>query len=181
MNWREVPGTRTVLPVSASEAKEYLGLPEVYESSLLDTILAGAITAVERYSGLATTQCQIEVWYEETPSGPVAIPQPPLVSVDEAAIVDCASGTETPLAASDYTITTNGRVSLIQVAAAPSTPQRLRLRCTVGYPTAAAVPAELKLAILRTALRTWENRSSVVQPDLAPVMDTALWQTLIQH
>jgi uncharacterized phiE125 gp8 family phage protein len=177
MHWREIPGSRSERPVSVAELKEYIGLPEAYSSPLLETILDGAIAAVERHAGYATTQCQIEVWYDSVPTGQAAIPQPPLVSVDEAALVNVVTGEEQALQPSDYTVTSNGRVSFITLNKTPATPQRLRLRCTVGYASAGMVPAELKLAILRTALRCWEQKSVAVVPDLEPLVDAKLWQT----
>jgi len=177
MNWREIPGSRSERPVSVAELKEYIGLPEAYSSPLLETILDGAVAAVERHSGYATTRCQIEVWYDRVPASPVAIPQPPLIDIEEAVLVDPETGEEQALQPNEYTVTTNGRVVLIAVKNALMITQRFRLRCTVGYASTREVPAELKLAILRTALRCWEQKSVAIVPDLEPLVDTWLWQT----
>ena len=176
--------SRAVWPVSEAEVKEYLGLPDSYSTPLLAAYIEAATEAVERYSGRATTRRQIDLWSPLPPFGEaVAIPQPPLVSLDEAVLVN-SQNVETELTEDQYLLETGGRVAKFYLnSVAPKqtaivgSGYRLRLRCTVGYETAADVPADLRLAVLRTVARSWEAKSSVAIPDISPLEDADLWRS----
>jgi len=180
MHVQEAPGSRQAWPVSEAEAKEYLGLPDLYSSFRLAMLIEAAARAVERHSGYATTRRQIDVYVGlPAPGQPVAIPYPPLVSLDEVVVIQ-PDGEQTPLEAdADYLLDTSGRVARLWLQQTPPAAmligqQRLRLRATVGYESAQDVPAELRLAVLRTVAQMWEQKTTLVVPDVQPLEDPDL-------
>jgi len=168
---------RSVWPVSTGEAAEYLGLPGDWTSHTLELLVRQATEAVERATLRATTQRTLDV-YLAPPFGPrIALPYPPVQSIDGLYAVDDDTG-ETQLDLNDWNQLGEEPRKLWPKNGVWPYCDRLRIRCVCGYASADDVPEQLKLDILRVVAAQWESRSQRIHVDARPLIDEDLCRQL---
>jgi uncharacterized phiE125 gp8 family phage protein len=159
-------------PVTLDEVKAQCRILHNDEDSLLNIYRAAATQAAEmrcqRQLMLATLVLTLDGFPEE-----IRLPKPPALAVSSVAYIDTAGSTQT-LSTDVYgvdVLTEPGRVYLKYGQAWPATrpiPNAVTVTYTAGYSSSAtiatqqaAVPAEIKLAILHIAGHWFENREPV--------------------
>ena len=157
-------------PVSLAEAKAHLRISHVDEDQFIGTLIIAARRHAESQTGLALVSQQWRHFRDDWPDD-AAIPLPlaPLLSVDEVATYG-DDDVKTVIIPTYY------------YADAVSRPPRLLLRgsrvwarpgrigngvailVTVGFGAAAAVPAELRQAVLQLVAHWYEHRGNANPP-----------------
>ena len=168
-------------PVSLAEAKAHLRVGHADEDALIGTLIIAARRHAEAQTGLALISQQWRHLRDDWPDdGVVALPLSPLISVDEAAVF----GDDDVKAVID---------PAYYYADSASRPPRLLLRgsrvwarpgrigngvvilMTAGYGVAAAaVPAQLRQAILQLTAHWYEHRGSASPPPVPLTVSTLL-------
>ncbi|MBN9588103.1 MAG: hypothetical protein BGN85_10995 [Alphaproteobacteria bacterium 64-11] len=158
-------------PVSLAEAKAWLRVESgTDEDDLITSLIAAARVRCEWHCGRAFAAQGWMLWLDGIGDGCIALPLPPLVSVD-AVTLYAAGDTAAVLDASGYQVDApGGRL----IFASPHPGLRAVNACsiafTAGYGVGADVPAPIKSAILQTIAWLYEHRGG----DAAPVPDGAL-------
>lgn len=153
-------------PVSSTEAKLHLKV----DGSTDDTLIAALITAArmlcEAFQGRGYITQTWELTLDAFPESPFELPVAPLASVTSIKYKD-KDGNETTMAASDYVLDLSsepGRVALADGVSWPSVDLypvgAVKIRYTVGAASAAAVPQNVKQAILLTVGDWYEDRQA---------------------
>lgn len=141
-------------PVSLAEAKDHERISHTSEDSLVETYLAAAIARFDGRDGILGRCLISQTWelaLDAFPAGEIAVPLPPLQSIDSITYV-APDGTAT-LAAEAYRVAGIGaRGRIAPVDAWPSTdprPEAVTVTFTAGYgDTAADVPWPIRRGIL---------------------------------
>ena len=168
-----------VEPVSLAEAKAHLRITHGDEDAIISTLIIAARRHAEAHTGLALVSQQWRHYRDDWPDdGTVALPLAPLLSIDEVAVY----GDDDVKAVVD---------PAHYYADAASRPPRLLLRgsrvwarpgrigngvailLTVGFGAAAAVPAELRQAVLQLVAHWYEHRGHA-NPPPAPLTAATL-------
>ncbi|HEV7299252.1 MAG TPA: head-tail connector protein [Tepidisphaeraceae bacterium] len=151
----------TTTPVSAGDAGYYLNLNEggVDETFPLELMVAAAVEHAEDVMGTSLMpRTMLATFYN---GAPLLLPRGPLLEM-----IGVADGNEN--AVTDYKVEHVGRRRTYIVPAAGLTyPVSITYRA--GYANAAAVPADIKLAILAHVGTLYENRESVSDKPKTPV------------
>ena len=163
----QVTAIAAVDPVlTTQEAKDYLRLETDADDALVARQVASATRYVQDLCWSAFCPQQWELVLDAFPCGTVInLERGPLISVDSVKYRD-ENGTEQTFY--DYwqdTARKPGRVLLKETSSWPTTerrPDAVRVRFTVGFASAAAVPPELKSAILMVVAHLYENREPEV-------------------
>jgi len=151
---------RTAWPVTAAEAASYIGLVlDAETSALLDLLIAEATEAVEKAAGRGTTARKLRLLVEPPADGVIAIPYPPVVVEAVSSLDEQWNATE--LSLDDFVIVEN---RMWPKAAWPIC-VALQVDYRSGYAAASAVPADLKLGVLRAVLQAWERRTLGPEPE----------------
>lgn len=148
----------TTLPVSVTEAKEHLRLTDPTENTYVSMLISAATDHAQSFLSRALAPATYELVLDEFPADCIAIPLPPLVSIESVTYIDADGATQT-LAVDDYeTDTVNGRV--VPADAWPTTKDThnaVRIRFIAGYEDA---PCSIKAAILLLVADLYENREA---------------------
>ncbi len=138
-------------PVTLTEAKAHLKIDTSDEDALVTTLITAARARAEWHTGRAfVTQrwcLRLDAWPHDNV---VAIPLPPLISVEEIAVID-ASGIRTVLTTTAYRIDAASVPGRVIFAHRPSSLRGrdcVEISFTAGYGDAAAVPVPVKEAVL---------------------------------
>lgn len=173
---------RTIDPadraVSVAELRAYLRIDTQAEDTLLEQLLDWAIDECEQAGLVPVTSTWLwcpDAWPPGYP-GPdyLRVPLAPLQAVAQIQYYDEANTLQT-LAASNYLVDGARKAGIISLApdgAWPSLAARagaIQITLTAGYGLAAAVPAGLKLWLMRVAGLGYRDRESAVIP-LATMM-----------
>jgi uncharacterized phiE125 gp8 family phage protein len=148
-------------PISVPEAKKHLRVDSAADDTLIADKIQAAREWVEDYTGLILTRRQVT----ETLTGgfraarlrawPIAADEPLMITYRDRA------GAEYTIA--DATVRAKARPALIYPAAGSYWPgsyaaRSVEVTLTAGYPTAAAIPAKLKQAMLVMLTAFYEDR-----------------------
>jgi uncharacterized phiE125 gp8 family phage protein len=157
-------------PLTLAEAKDHLRETTTNRDTYITTLIK---VARERVETITRRALITQVWdykLSRFPGWDIEIPLPPLVSVGSITYLESAAGNSTVLAASEYRVAgvnghNPGRVTPEFGKSWPTTygvEEAVTVRFTAGYGAAAAVPAEIKQAML-LLLAAWnENAEEIV-------------------
>lgn len=187
----EPPATE---PVSLSEIKSQLRIDGTDEDALLDTYIASARELIEEFTGLAFLSQEWRLTLDRWPAGrepwwdgvqqgaigdlyqrgraaEVFMPRYPLAQVDEIRVFDL-NGSPSAVNVSDTFIVDTaqrpGRLVLRFGATWPVVLENatgIEIEYTAGYPSAAVVPAPMRLAVLQMAAYMYEHRGDCAGED----------------
>jgi uncharacterized phiE125 gp8 family phage protein len=160
--------TPPVSPVTLEEAKAHLRVTHGDEDLLVISKLEGATRKCEEFCHRQLGQTQLVLQLDRLPLGrtPLAMPRPPLVSVQSLTYVDTAGAPQTfaiPNLIVD-TMSEPGRLQPVFTSYWPPTQVQIAavtIAFTAGY-AAAAFPDLLRAAILLQLGSMFENREDVV-------------------
>lgn len=171
-------------PVSRSEAKAHLRVEHTEDDTLIDALVATAVAEIDGREGYLRRALVTQTWDYSILGFPVErkiyLPFPPLQSVTSIKYFD-ATNTEQTLDLGDCYIHANafvGYVNLKPGKSWPATTERddaVTLRFVCGYGNAAAVPSNIKHAIL---LRLTELYAFRGDDGEAPGMSPAVYRLL---
>lgn len=158
-------------PAHLSEAKNHLRVDTSEDDAMVLRCVQAARRWAEAYTRRAFVQQTWEVFYPGWPSGnALDIPLSPLASVVSVTWRDANNAPQTA-PANNYTTDTlsdPGRIVLNPGASWPSAAlwhvHPVSVRFVAGYGTAAAVPADIKAAILLLCGHLYENREQTAKP-----------------
>lgn len=153
-------------PISLIDGKVHCRVDGTDDDVLITSLIAAARRMAEQTTGRALVTQQWEVTLDAFPSGIIALPLPPLVSVQSIKYVDAAGALQT-LASGAYTVHTSGIVG--RVAAAYDTtwpdtraqPDAVTIAFTAGYGVATSVPQEIRQWMLLQIAHWYAVRESV--------------------
>ncbi|HEV7259720.1 MAG TPA: phage head-tail connector protein [Bosea sp. (in: a-proteobacteria)] len=157
-------------PVSLAEAKIFLRLDQSAEDDLLATLITAARLMVEAASGRLLVDQAWRVVIDRWPDGgEIRLPLSPVSAITAARVYDVL-GTAQPVAPGALQLDTVADPPVIRLAGEVPEIGRPRgaieIDVVAGFaPTAAAVPALLRQAVLRLAARWFEQRGDVVGRD----------------
>jgi len=165
-------------PVSLDEVKTYLRI----DGTDFDMLLAGLIRAAreycENFQNRAFVTQTWELTLDDWPRFPLKLPKPPLQSVSSFIYTD-KDGAATMWDESNYIVDSDsepGRIVLAYNVSLPSVTLQpvngIRIRFTAGYGTAAAVPENVKQAMMIFVASRFENPEKNDVPD---VVHSLLW------
>ena len=142
--------------------------PESDEDSTILRYIKTARRVAEKYHGFAYCTQTWELYMDRFPVGDfIELPRPPLQTVTHVKYKEAAAGVLTTWPATEYLVDTfnePGRIVLKYGYAWPNTypeAQAVQIRYVAGYGLAAAVPAEIKDAILRAVTDLYNNRGDM--------------------
>lgn len=150
------------LPVSLDELKEHVRVDHNEEDATLSLYLAAAVEQLDGWSGMLGRALMEQSWAAELDylpaSGEIELPLPPLQSVDAVWITNAAGEAE-QLDLAAYEVRLAAGAVLVRnrprIARGPIT-----VEFTAGAGTPAAVPANVRAAILLVAADLYANREA---------------------
>lgn len=158
----------TQQPVALEDLADHIKPVESGEEDtwLLEQIAAATATA-ETYLRRVLCQQQWRWTLDAFPCGVVALPKPPLLTVDSIKYLDLG-GVETTLDASVYTVdayATPGRLALAYGQVWPTARPELaavRILLTAGYADAKSIPEGIKSGIKKLIATAYAHRESTI-------------------
>jgi len=99
-------------PLTLAQAKLHLRVNHTLDDASIDEMISAGIEEFQDTTGRAFARITAELCLSEFPDGPIAVPRPPLVSVESITYLDAAGESQT-LAESDYQVHTNQTPGLI--------------------------------------------------------------------
>ena len=184
--------TRTVdpaiEPVTLAEVKDHTHVSGTDSDAVLTILLQAARENVEHHQKRQLITATYELTLEEFPSGPIILPNPPLISVTSISYEDTAGDTQT-WASSNYVVDTpdgdaavKGRIGLATGVTFPvleNVISPVTIRFVAGYGLKATVPDNVKFGLLMLVADLYENRQSSVTGTISGLMpqtaQTLLW------
>lgn len=161
----------TAEPVTLAELKEHLKLSGGAEDALLEGLLVAARRMIEARAGLAVMRQTWRLALDEAPQEALILPLAPVLSVDAVGAARGGLVEALPEAAYETQAGPVGRVRIKQPLAADRTLGGVVIVFTAGWPDAASVPYELKLAIRIAAAHAYEHREAEAPPPrIAPLI-----------
>lgn len=169
-------------PITLEEAKEHLRVSEPDEDALISRLIAAARGMVEQRTNrrlmLQTIEFSPPAW------GSFTVPIAPFVALGDVAYTgaDGVARVLDPAALSvdPYTEPASVMLAWGQLWPALKPGTRPVIRAIVGYPSADAVPAELKQWMLLAITAMYENRSSIVAGVSVTELPSEFMSLLIQ-
>lgn len=158
-------------PVTVAEVKSHLSI----EHTDWDTMIGGWIAAARQQIdgpdgiGIAMVTQTWRLTLDAFPACPLKMPLAPCQSITSIKYTD-PDGTEVTVAAEDYVLVTDARPAILHPAygvAWPSprrVPGAVRITFVAGYGVAAAVPQDLKNAVLFMAAQNVVDREGTGEP-----------------
>jgi uncharacterized phiE125 gp8 family phage protein len=154
-------------PVSLADAKAHLKLDTSDEDALVQTLITAARARAEWHTGRALVTQSWRLSLDDWPHDEVVeLPLPPLVSVEQVAVIDGA-GIRTVLAPADFSVdpaSVPGRVMFTHRPVSLRRRDGLQVSFTAGYGDAGAVPASIKQAILEIVADLYAHRGDDDDP-----------------
>lgn len=162
------------LPVSAANIREFIRFEETAEDTLIETMIAAARDAVERYTGITTISRDYTYYLDAFPdSNEIELPRGKVTIVTSLKYLN-TSGTLTTLNSDQYyadLIRPKGRIKLKESYSWPDLLtdgiNRVQIAFTAGSANAAAVDGTLKLAI-KSLVAYWHETRTPPDKDAIP-------------
>ena len=170
-------------PLTLAEAKLHLRVDGTDEDSLITALIVAAREAAEHETGRAFVTQTLELVLDEFPEAFV-LRRPPVASVTSVKYLDPATGAELTLDPADTLLDNISEPAYLVPAygkswpTARATANAVRVRYVAGYGAAAAVPVAIKQWMKLAIGTMYENRSSVVAGQFAPLPDR-FWSALL--
>lgn len=152
--------TPPVWPVSLADAKAHLRVETADDDALITAHIGAACEHVEHVTGRAIATQTWELVMDRFPSGSIAVPLPPLQSVNAITYIDTAGDTQVWAAANYSVDAVGGRVAPAYGASFPATRavhNAVKVRFTAGY---TALPAAIQAAVLLLVGDLYANREA---------------------
>jgi uncharacterized phiE125 gp8 family phage protein len=171
-------------PVGLIEAKAHLRLEHDRDDMALIGLVRSARELCERFTRRALIEQRRELRLDRPPSlfrihRMVTLPYPPLIQVEEVAMLEPGGG-ESILAASNYEAIVGGEgAGRVSFHAIPENSGALAVRFRCGYgPSPEDVPAPLRQGMLMLIAHWYEQREAASQAEgsSAPFGVEALWR-----
>jgi uncharacterized phiE125 gp8 family phage protein len=172
-----------VEPVTLAEAKAHLRVEHSADDTLISALIVAAREAAESRTGRALITQTWRSTHAEWPDD-IALPRPPLVSVQTVTYLD-ADGVRQTLAGSSYLVITDSLVGNILPAygaswpTARAEPGSIRIDYTAGYGNAAAVPQALKVWMLLVIGTWYSQREAIVTGTIVNEIPRGFWEGLL--
>ncbi len=166
--------------VTLDETRLHLRVDGYDESDLIEALVEAATAQAEAFCRRRFLTQQWRVTLDAFPSGAIALPWPPLVSIESVAYVD-KDGVVQTVPPGDYvvrTAETPGEVGLAHGNSWPSAraePGAVRVEFTCGYGAPAAVPHAIRRAVLLVVGTLFANRETVAPVAMQPIPHAAEW------
>lgn len=149
-----------------SEAKSHLRIEHAEEDALIAGLIIAARQAVESWTRRALIEQGFRLALDGWPDGPVRLPRPPLIAVDQVAIL-AADGAETVLDPQTYRVETRAEPGFLLPTALQRLPSPgiayagILIDFRAGFgPDWNAVPEPVRLAVLMLVASHYETRGS---------------------
>jgi len=164
-SWR-VTTQPIIEPVTVDEVKLFSGLDTTEEDTLIEGFIESARYAAEEYLGRAFISQTIQTVMDFWPSDVVALPRPPLISVDKVVALD-EDDAETEYSSDNYYLNTNAIPGQLIIKRSTSWPtnstrdySRFLIQSIHGYGTAASdVPKPFREGITLWASVIYDTRT----------------------
>ena len=168
-------------PVSLDDAKAHLRLSQSDDDVLLSTLISAARRRIEAETGLALIQQGWSCYRDDWPdTGLVEIAVAPLLSVNRVTTYG-DDDTAADIDASHYYIDAVSRPARVALRGSRVWPRPgraangIEIAVTAGFGTAAAaVPEDLRTALLHLVAQLYENRGTGSEPDLPLTVAAAI-------
>lgn len=163
-------------PVTLAEVRQFLRLDQTDEDDLLATLITAARLMVEAAAGRCLIEQAWRIVLDRWPSrGEIRLPLSPVARIEAARVYDLL-GAAQPVSAAALSLQRNTDPPLIRVTGEVPEIGRshgaIEIDIVAGYgPSAAAVPAPLRQAVLRLAARWFEERGDVASRDARGLPD----------
>lgn len=160
--------TPAVLPVSLTRARQHLRVDDTLDDALIADMLAAASRRLEQEAGIACITSQWRLWADCLPAdGVLRLPLAPVAGIDEVA-VRARDGWKT-VPGSDWQadlVSRPPRLRMVNDWPAPDGGlNAVRVTFTAGFGAdEAAVPEELRMAVLILAAHYYEFREGGAAP-----------------
>lgn len=142
-------------PVTLAEAKSYLNVDYTSWDTLITTLISSARTNLERYTGSTFATKTLVATFQKVAEN-IDIPYGPIQSITSVKSIDEAGVKTTLVAGTDYLVTGNNFKN-IRFYGGIDTP--IEIEYVAGY---TALPADLKVAILKQVAMDFEFRENVL-------------------
>lgn len=145
-------------PVALAELKEHLKIDGNAEDALVAGLALAARRTIEARFGLAMVAQSWRLALDAAPECALILPLSPVLSIDSVGVA--RNGVTEALGPAGYE-TQTGLIGRVRIKTAAMTDARLGgvvIAFTAGWPDAASVPEELKLAIRLLAAHFYERR-----------------------
>jgi len=145
-------------PVSLDALKAHLGVDGEAQDGLIAALGLAARQAVEARAGLALIAQGWRASFDAAPGGAFRLPLAPVASID--AVTASRLGESVPVSADVWETdpADPGRLRFIAPVARDNRIGAILVDFTAGWPNAAAVPGDLKQAVMRLAAHYYEHR-----------------------
>lgn len=149
-------------PVTLVELKTHLRVTHDDEDTLIASVLAAAVRAVEARGGLALIEQQWRLTLDKAPTAPITLPITPCTALDAVTVTDAESEAQAVSPALyDFAAGAPGRLQATGGWPAPAARiGGVAIDFTAGYADADAVPEPLKQAVKILAAYFYENREA---------------------
>lgn len=172
----------TIEPVTLNEVRTHCRIDTHEENTYLTTLLKTARRYVERTTGRALLTQTLDLKLDAFPAR-IRLPNPPAASVTSITYTDPAGDSQT-LGTGVYELdTARGQVRLQYDQVWPATRRHedvITVRYVAGWTTRAAVPAELRLAVLQLCQHWYEFREPVLAGTIQSMTDLTVESLLAQ-
>jgi uncharacterized phiE125 gp8 family phage protein len=173
-----------VEPLTLAEAKAHCKVDVTDDDALLTALIVAARQLAEHLTGRALVTQQWELTLDEFPVAAIAVPLPPLQSVQSLKYRDSA-GTLVTLDAAAYAVYTSALLGLIVPASGTSwpdtwdMPESVTVAFTAGYGLAVAVPQAIKQWLLLAVGGWYAHREQVVTGVTLAELPRGMWDMLL--
>jgi uncharacterized phiE125 gp8 family phage protein len=182
----------TEYPLTLAEVKAHLRVDHTDEDTMITAYLAAATAHAEKFLGRALMTQTLELVLDSFYDPQIMIPMPPLQSVVSVLYDDGAGDEQTLVLNTDYVVDTASQPGWVVAVAGTwpttiDTVNSVRIRYIAGYvntndsPPSAAVPFDIKAAILLLVGSLYGNRESVVVGVTTSMVPWSAEQLLRQH
>ena len=169
--------------MTQTELKEHLRIDDSDEDDLIEDYRDTAERMVENELSISLQSQTLILRLDRFPAWKIPLPMPPLISVTTVAYTDVNGDSQT-VSSSEYTVDTTSTPGNVHPAFGESWPSTCNISNAVvityiaGFADAAAVPPEVRSAIMLVGGEGYENRERVTDLSL---QDLAIYDRLMAN
>ena len=176
-------------PVSTDEAKTHIRVDITEDDTYIGTLIVAARARVEAFlrKALITQTWEYRLdWFPLSDDADLIVPMLPLIAVSSIKYID-TDGDEQTWDSSEYTVDIHNHIPRIVTAFSSTWPttrdqiNAVTIEFTAGYGNAAAVPQDIKHAMLLLIGEMYENREESVTGTIVSAMPTTAQSLLDIH